>query len=547
MKLNYKYTPKILTIVVVVLTLLLTPLAVVVNPQTVHAVENGKIVYMKVYEEGGSDVFSIDPDGSDEAQLTNDGVSAYPSVSPDGTKIAFAVVDEEVDPTEFNLYTMEINGTNKIDTGIDILIDLDTFMSPLNWTRDSQKLYSFDSETQQGFIVNSDGTGKISNGLDIAKGAWFEYSSEGEKVVYHDNDTYQTYIANADGSSPSKLNTVAGSLNPTFSPDDNTVYFIGSSDLENLFLYSVSADGTNETQLLQVSGLLFSISPDGNKAAVSGGEYGDSFFVINTDGSGSPAEIGHIVDDGCGFDWSPDSTRFVSSAYLDDYYDIYTMNVDGTSPTNITNTVDAQECIYFNSQAWAPVPGSLDNEENEDSEAGNSTVLTTNLPATNKKSYLVLPSTVTNASFTTTPVSSVPEDSDGQYSYPTDLVSFQFDTDVGATETITLYYDLPGDPAYYVARKYNETTKQFSSIENATITREDYNNTNMLKLSYQITDGGTLDQDGEVNGTIVDPVGLAQNTELAQTGQSILLYLALGLSLVTTASLLQWRAGKREV
>jgi Tol biopolymer transport system component len=285
MKLNYKYTPKILTIVVVVLTLLLTPLAVVVNPQTVHAVENGKIVYMKVYEEGGSDVFSIDPDGSDEAQLTNDGVSAYPSVSPDGTKIAFAVVDEEVDPTEFNLYTMEINGTNKIDTGIDILIDLDTFMSPLNWTRDSQKLYSFDSETQQGFIVNSDGTGKISNGLDIAKGAWFEYSSEGEKVVYHDNDTYQTYIANADGSSPSKLNTVAGSLNPTFSPDDNTVYFIGSSDLENLFLYSVSADGTNETQLLQVSGLLFSISPDGNKAAVSGGEYGDSFFPYEIEDS----------------------------------------------------------------------------------------------------------------------------------------------------------------------------------------------------------------------------------------------------------------------
>lgn len=59
-------------------------------------------------------------------------------------------------------------------------------------------------------------------------------------------------------------------------------------------------------------------------------------------------------------------------------------------------------------------------------------------------------------------------------------------------------------------RKYNENTKTFSTIQNATITRVTYNNKSMIRLTYDITDGGNLDQDNVANGTIVDPIGLAQ-------------------------------------
>ncbi len=137
-------------------------------------------------------------------------------------------------------------------------------------------------------------------------------------------------------------------------------------------------------------------------------------------------------------------------------------------------------------------------------------VLTYPDPITSSTVTLELPGDVTNGTVSAISPSSIPKDT--FFSYPLGLTSFQFDTTIGATKTITLYYDLPGDPSSYTARKYNTNTKTFATINNATITRVTYNNKAMLKLAYDITDGGTLDQDNTANGTIVDPVGLAQAT-----------------------------------
>jgi hypothetical protein len=99
---------------------------------------------------------------------------------------------------------------------------------------------------------------------------------------------------------------------------------------------------------------------------------------------------------------------------------------------------------------------------------------------------------------------------------------------------VTLYYDLPGNPSDYIARKHNTTTKVITTISGASITRETYNNKSMIKLTYQITDGGVLDQDGQVNGTIVDPVGIgalfvgAPNTGYAKNFDTYI-YVSLGL------------------
>lgn len=56
------------------------------------------------------------------------------------------------------------------------------------------------------------------------------------------------------------------------------------------------------------------------------------------------------------------------------------------------------------------------------------------------------------------------------------------------------------------------------------IVREDYGGKSRLKLTYSIADGGVLDQDGQVNGVIIDPVGLA-TTNLALTGDNIWFYI----------------------
>ncbi len=141
---------------------------------------------------------------------------------------------------------------------------------------------------------------------------------------------------------------------------------------------------------------------------------------------------------------------------------------------------------------------------------GEGNVLTYPDPITSSTVTLELPSDVTNGTVSAISPTTIPKDT--FFSYPLGLTSFQFDTTIGATKTITLYYDLPGDPSSYTARKYNTNTKTFSTIQGASITRVTYNNKSMIKLTYDITDGGTLDQDNVANGTIVDPVGLAAAT-----------------------------------
>jgi hypothetical protein len=142
---------------------------------------------------------------------------------------------------------------------------------------------------------------------------------------------------------------------------------------------------------------------------------------------------------------------------------------------------------------------------------------------------LILPSDVTNPTASAVDPDTIPKDGENQF--PAGLTSFQFTTTPGATKTVTLYYDLPGNPSAYTARKYKTNSQTFIDVPGATITREDYNGKSMLKLTYDITDGGILDQDGVANGTIIDPVGLA-TTALADTGENLLLYIASIMSLL---------------
>lgn len=184
------------------------------------------------------------------------------------------------------------------------------------------------------------------------------------------------------------------------------------------------------------------------------------------------------------------------------------VTVDGLSTD--ARGVSRPQCSAYDSGAYEY------NGDCSESPPQDTIALTTPTP-NNTTSYLLLPDGVTNASFSTTDPHTIPQDIG--YSYPAGLVSFQFNTDPGSTETITLYFDLPGNPSDYVARKYDTTNHSFSTIPGATITRETYLNQSLIKLTYDITDGDTLDQDHTVNGTIIDPVGLGtQTTTSPDTG-----------------------------
>lgn len=101
---------------------------------------------------------------------------------------------------------------------------------------------------------------------------------------------------------------------------------------------------------------------------------------------------------------------------------------------------------------------------------------------------------------------------DSGYDYPAGLMNFIAEcSEPGQTITVTQYfYGLSNDS--FVARKYNSDTGGYQTISGATITQVTIDSQTVTKVSYQITDGGELDQDGLSNGTIVDPSGPGLNT-----------------------------------
>ncbi len=136
---------------------------------------------------------------------------------------------------------------------------------------------------------------------------------------------------------------------------------------------------------------------------------------------------------------------------------------------------------------------------------------------------------------------------DSSYLYPAGLMSFTLECPtVGSSATITQYfYDL--SDKNLVARKYSAKTNTYSQIPGATVSQITLDGHTVTKISYTITDGGALDEDGLANGIIVDPSGpaikmtdvKAPNTGAGVNGTSMLYIAAGGLTItgITLSSL----------
>ena len=98
---------------------------------------------------------------------------------------------------------------------------------------------------------------------------------------------------------------------------------------------------------------------------------------------------------------------------------------------------------------------------------------------------------------------------DASNTYPLGLVDFRLTVPSGSTNVVSLTFETDLLPSAVTARKYKTSTKSYLTVPGAVITETTLNGHHALKVTYSITDGGVLDDDGIVNGVVVDPVGLA--------------------------------------
>lgn len=129
--------------------------------------------------------------------------------------------------------------------------------------------------------------------------------------------------------------------------------------------------------------------------------------------------------------------------------------------------------------------------------------------------------------------------SDAAFDYPAGLTAFVVrGCTPGASVPINVFFYGSYSAGNLVARKVKNGV--YTTIPGAVLSAVTIGGQSALKLSYSVTDGGSLDQDGIADGNIVDPVGLASstaaapNTGLAPAGSqlSLILISLIGLGLI---------------
>ena len=249
--------------------------------------DGSRVAYaMVVKANDSSEIVTSALDGSDLRKLTsNKALDAYPAWSPDGTQIAF-YSDREVRPAYgFHLYIMDSDGSDERSLVSSSLIST---RQPPVWSPDSNRI------------------------------AFVARQSDPTETGY--DRRYIIHTVRPDGSGLTELGDAASS--PVWSPDGTRIAFIREGE-ETRGLYTMDPDGSNERLLwsFDTDGRLWynnlSWSPDGSEilygsAAVDFADfYGPvPVVVVGVDGS-EPRVLGERVSTWGvgGAAWSPDGSR----------------------------------------------------------------------------------------------------------------------------------------------------------------------------------------------------------------------------------------------
>ena len=134
-------------------------------------------------------------------------------------------------------------------------------------------------------------------------------------------------------------------------PDQTGAATVGNK--HNLF--TMNADGSNIVQLTQNNAVdeMSDYSPDGSKILLMSYRDGNrEIYLMNPDGSGTPARLTVNPADDSNPSWSPDGTKIIFTSDRDGKPQIYIMNADGSQQTRLTDFSDE----FISYPRWQPNP-----------------------------------------------------------------------------------------------------------------------------------------------------------------------------------------------
>ena len=353
---------------------------------TVNQPVGGKIVFASL-RDGNYEIYSMNPDGSNQTRLTNNTAEDYaPAISSDGNRIAFGSFRDG----NYEIYIMNSDGTGQTRLTNHLRDDFQPSFSPDG----SRIVYvSTRNGNYEIYVMGADGTNQTRLTSHPASDYDPIFSPDGSKIAFSSNRNGfgQVYLMNADGSNQIRLNNVvADEYDPSFSPDGSRIAFTSFRNGATAEIYVMNSDGSNQTRLTDnaAGDISASFSPDGSQIAfVSNRDGRLEVYVMNADGSGQirltnnaagneypswgilPSPVGGRIvfasnRDGGGFNSeiysmnangtnqtrltnnpaidsgpsiSPDGSRIAFHSDRDGNYEVYVMNADGTGQTRLTN------------------------------------------------------------------------------------------------------------------------------------------------------------------------------------------------------------------
>ena len=238
----------------------------------------GKIVF-EGRQTGIGEIYFMNPDGTGIVQVTdrvNGGWSVSPSVSPDGTKIAFSgVANAGTAEEEWDIYVINVDGT-----GLRNLTDHPAFdgWRP-TWSPDGARIafWSNRDGNDEVYTMQADGSDvrRLTDApADDANPAW---SPDGTQIAFTSDrgGDYDIWVVGTDGSNPVQITDDPADEDwPAWSPDGSRIAFSRDG-----VIHTMNVDGTDIVTL--APGLASSWSPDGARLAFDG----NGVSIMDADGS----------------------------------------------------------------------------------------------------------------------------------------------------------------------------------------------------------------------------------------------------------------------
>ena len=267
---------------------------------------NGKIAFAR-----GGDIWTMDPDGSDQVNLTNTAAAEdNPAWSADGNRIAF---DRLISATGHRLFVMFADGS-----GVTQVPSAHEMADPA-WSPDGTRLAFWDAAGQFIGTVKTDGTGEILVAQLGDDGFDPEWSPDGADIAFTAESNaqnftcwYDVFTTPAGGSGNDFENVTCPSSTAapfslifnnyaTWSPDGTRIAFTSDDSCPGCtsFLESVARDGTDRVTTPVPAGTP-AYSPDGSKIVFGNGQ----ITVVDADGTGATPITSGTPSDSVP-DWQP--------------------------------------------------------------------------------------------------------------------------------------------------------------------------------------------------------------------------------------------------